>query len=315
MNVLKIEELHYDLNISPIDESEWDLEQWRKDYPMDYLKSIYILNMADHPLVQSEVFKAIWRVAQKHIPDVLFKYYSLTDDKKLNKKKLQTLADSKIFMSSINDFNDPYDSKCFFYDPEKLADIERLKPHNGKLIGDFTSFIKGTALTSNDVQSMPMWAHYSNNHAGFCVSYDMNENPQLKGCTFPVQYISERLDITSLVRKQAEQICATLDKNIAKGQKQTVIDDLTMIFVPQLLYNLKLDQWSYENEFRCSTASNAKGMPYIEAIPKEICIGKNCSESNKAQLIRIGRTLNIPVYQMGAEECSEKCELKAQRIL
>ena len=88
-----------------------------------------------------------------------------------------------------------------------------------------------------------------------------------------------------------------------------------MIFVPQLLYNLKLDQWSYENEFRCSTASNAKGMPYIEAIPKEICIGKNCSESNKAQLIRIGRTLNIPVYQTGTEECSEKCELKAQRIL
>ena len=103
----------------------------------------------------------------------------------------------------------------------------------------------------------------------------MNVNPQLKGCTFPVQYISERLDITSLVRKQAEQICNILNKNIAIGQKQTVIDDLTMILVSQLLYNLKLDQWSYENEFRCSTASNAKGMPYIDAIPKEIYIGKS----------------------------------------
>lgn len=254
---MKIEDLHYDLTVSPIDESKWDLDQWRKDCPMDYLKAIYILNLADHPLVQSEVFKAIWRVAQMHIPNVLYKYFSLSDDKKLNKKKFQTLADKKIFMSDIKGFNDPYDSKCFFYDPEKLADIERLKPHNGKIIDDFTAFIKGTALTSNGVQSMPMWAHYSNNHSGFCVSYDMNVNPQLKGCTFPVQYISERLDITSLVRKQAEQMSNTIDKNIAIGQKQTVIDDLTMILVPQLLFNLKLDQWSYENEFRCSTASNA----------------------------------------------------------
>lgn len=312
---MKIEDLHYDLTISPIDESKWDLEQWRKDYPMDYLKAIYILNTANNSIVQAEFFKAIWRVAQMHIPNVLYKYFSLSDDKKLNKKKFKTLADKKIFMSDIKDFNDPYDSKCFFYAPEKLADIERLKPHNGKFIDDFTTFIKGTALTSNGVQSMPMWAHYSNNHAGFCVSYDMNVNPLLKGCTFPVQYISERLDITSLVRKQAEQICNTLNKNIAIGRKQTVIDDLTMILVPQLLYNLKLDQWSYENEFRCSTASNAKGMPYIDAIPKEIYIGKSCSENNKKELSRIGLKLNIPVYQMAAEDCSEKCELKAERIL
>lgn len=311
---MKIEDLHYNLTISPIDESKWDLEQWRKDCPMDYLKSVYILNMADHPLVQSKVFKTIWRVAQMHIPNVLYKYFSLSDVKELNKKKLQTLADNKIYMSDIKEFNDPYDSKCFFYDPEKLSDIERLKSHNGKFIDDFTAFIKGTALTSNGVQSMPMWAHYGNNHAGFCVSYDMSANVQLKACTFPVQYISERLEVTSLVRKQAEQICAILDKNIAVGQKQTVIDDSTMILVPQLLYNLKLDQWSYENEFRCSTASNAKGMPYIDAIPKEIYIGKSCSENNKKELTCIGRKLNIPVYQMEVEECSAKCELKAQRI-
>ncbi len=312
---MKIEDLHYDLTVSPIDESKWDLEQWRKDCPMDYLKAIYILNMADNPVVQIEVFKAILRVSQMHIPDVLFKYYSLSADDEINKKKIKTLADKKIYMSAIKDFNDPYDSKCFFYNPEQLADIEQLKPHNGKLIDDFTTYIRGTALTDNGVQSMPMWAHYSNNHAGFCVSYDMNVNSQLKGCTFPVQYISERLDITSLVRKQAEQICNTVDKNIAIGQKQTVINDLTMILIPQLLFNLKLDQWSYENEFRCSAASNAKGMPYIYAIPKEIYIGKNCSENNKKELARIGKKLNIPVYQMETEECCENCELKAKRIL
>ena len=111
---MKIEDLHYDLIISPIDESKWDLEQWRKDYPMDYLKAIYILNTANNSIVQAEFFKAIWSVAQMHIPNVLYKYFSLSDDKKLNKKKFKTLADKKIFMSDIKDFNDPYDSKCFF---------------------------------------------------------------------------------------------------------------------------------------------------------------------------------------------------------
>lgn len=312
---MKIENMHYDLTITPIDENNWNWNQWHKDYPMDYLKAIYILNMTDNPIVQSEVFKTIWRVAQMHIPNVLYKYYSLSDDAELNEKKFQTLTDGKIFMSEIKDFNDPYDSKCFFYDSAKLADIECLKPHGGKIINDFTTYIRGTALTENGVQSMPMWAHYSNNHSGFCVSYDMNANTQLKGCTFPVQYIAERLDITSLVRKQSEEICNEIDNTISNGEKHTVIDDLTMILVPQLLYNLKLNQWSYEKEFRCSIASNAKGSPYIEAIPKKIYIGKNCSEGNKNQLICISQNFKIPAYQMIFDENGERCELTSKKIL
>lgn len=312
---MKIENMHYDLTITPIDENNWNWNQWHKNCPMDYLMAIYILNMTDNPIVQCEVFKTIWRVAQMHIPNVLYKYYSLSDDAELNEKKFQTLIDGKIFMSEIKDFNDPYDSKCFFYDSAKLADIERLKPHGGKIIDDFTTYIRGTALTENGVQSMPMWAHYSNNHSGFCVSYDMNANTQLKGCTFPVQYIAERLDITSLVRKQSEEICNEIDNTIANGEKHTVIDDLTMILVPQLLYNLKLNQWSYEKEFRCSIASNAKGSPYIEAIPKEIYIGKNCSEGNKNQLICISQNFKIPAYQMIFDENGEKCELTSKKIL
>ncbi len=312
---MKIENMHYDLTITPIDENNWNWNQWHKNCPMDYLMAIYILNMTDNPIVQREVFKTIWRVAQMHIPNVLYKYYSLSDDAELNEKKFQTLLDGKIFMSEIKDFNDPYDSKCFFYDSAKLADIERLKPHGGKIIDDFTTYIRGTALTENGVQSMPMWAHYSNNHSGFCVSYDMNANTQLKGCTFPVQYIAERLDITNLVRKQSEEICNEIDNTIANGEKHTVIDDLTMILVPQLLYNLKLNQWSYEKEFRCSIASNAKGSPYIEAIPKEIYIGKNCSEGNKNQLICISQNFKIPAYQMIFDENGEKCKLTSKKIL
>ena len=113
------------------------------------------------------------------------------------------MSNGEIDLSDIKDFNDPFDGKGFFYDATQLEDIERLKPHGGRLIDNFTAYIKATSLTSNGIQSMPMWAHYSNNHAGYCVSYVMIANLGLSSCTFPVQYTNDRLDVTSLMRTQA----------------------------------------------------------------------------------------------------------------
>ena len=311
---MKIEDLHYDLSSAVTDDGNWNIETWRKDFPMDYLKAIYILNMATNGIVQSEVFKAIYRITRLHIPNTLYKYYSLSNDDALNRKKFETLSKQQIYMSAIEDFNDPFDSKCFFYDPHQLSDITRLKRHGGKLIDDFSSYIRGTALTENGFQSLPMWAHYSNNHAGFCVAYNMEENIPLKGCTFPVQYVEERLDITSFMKKWATQLCEKIDHNVSTGIKQTLIDDLSIVYMPLLLCNLKLSQWSYEKEYRCTTASNAKGMPYIEAKPKAIYIGAKCSVQHSKELIKIAQSLKIPVYKMSVDETNPSCELISSLI-
>ena len=170
---MKIEDLYFDLPSEPVDEENWDLETWRKEHPMDYFKALHILEMADIGAAQAEIFKQIYQVIRLHVPDILYKYYSLSDNEALNMQKFQTLHDGKIYMSDIKDFNDPFDGKGFFYDATKLADIDRLTPHGGRMIDDFNRFIKGTCLSANGVQSMPMWAHYSSNHRGFCVSYDM----------------------------------------------------------------------------------------------------------------------------------------------
>ena len=128
---MKIEDLHFDLPTDPVDEENWDLETWRKEYPMDYFKALHILGMADIGDAQAEIFKKIYQVVRLHVPDVLYKYYSLSENETLNMKKFQTLNDGKIFMSDIKDFNDPFDGKGFFYDADQLADIDRLKPHGG----------------------------------------------------------------------------------------------------------------------------------------------------------------------------------------
>ena len=181
---MKIEDIKYEIPKEPIDEEDFDIEKWRKKYPMDYFKAIYLINNAED---RDEAFNEIYGITRFHIPDTLFKYYSLTDDDKLNLEKMKTLEQKQIFMSDVKHLNDPFDNKAYFYNSEALKKYERLKKCGGKLIDDFSSFNKVTSLTSNNVNSMPMWAHYANNHKGFCVSYDMKSNIRLSGNTFPVQ--------------------------------------------------------------------------------------------------------------------------------
>lgn len=317
---MKIEDINYTLPTVEIASDDFDREKWLQEHPIDYFKLLYVLfnttknAPTDMPrnFVMNVVFELLYPVTRLYIPDTLYKFYSLNDDNELNEKKFSTLQNKQIFMSDIKDFNDPFDGKAFFYDPKQLANIKRLQHINGRIIEDFTTFHKGTALTENDTSCMPMWAHYSNNHQGFCVAYDMKNpaNTALSGCTFPVQYTDERLDITSFMKNYANGVSSEIDKQMAQGIKTIVINDLSLIYVAQYLCNIKHSTWQYEKEFRCTNGANAKGMPYIDAVPKAIYIGMNCQEQNRNKLVTIARKLSIPVYQMRLDELSESYSLE-----
>ena len=313
---MNIEDINYTLPTAEIAEKDFNKEKWLQDHPVDYFKLIHVLfnttknAPTDVPrdFVMNVVFELLYPVTRLYIPDTLYKFYSLNDDQELNDKKLKTLQNKQIFMSNIKDFNDPFDGKAFFYDSKQLADIKRLEHVGGKIIDDFTSFNRGTALTENNTSCMPMWAHYSNNHQGFCVAYDMKNpaNTTLAGCTFPIQYTDERLDITSFMKKYFSKLSLEVDRQVSRGIKQIPINDLSLVYVAQFLCNIKHSTWSYEKEFRCTAGAQAKGMPYIDAVPKAIYIGLHCKEANRKKLVEISRSLLIPVYQMRFNELSER---------
>ena len=226
---MKIEDIEYKLPTEQISSEDFNKEEWLQKNPIDYFKYLYVLFNAtnnapkDMPrdIVMNVGFEMLFGVIRLYIPDTLYKFYSLCDDLQLNEKKFSTLQRKQIFMSDIKDFNDPFDGKAFFYNPEKLTDIKWLKKCNGIPIDDFTSFVKGTALTKNDECSMPMWAHYSNNHQGFCVSYDMTnpDNLVLSANTFPIQYTHQRLDITSFMKQYTSMLSDEFAKHISQGKK------------------------------------------------------------------------------------------------
>lgn len=307
---MKIEELQFSLPTEPIDEDNWDLEQWRKDSPMDYLKALYILFNYNN---KDEIFQTIYKITRLYIPDVLYKYMSLSDDESLNSQKFETLAQKKIYLSDIKDFNDPFDGKAYYYNPDLLKKYEWLAPYGGRFIDDFTHFQKATSLSSNGINSMPMWAHYAGNHRGFCVSYKMEDNLSLNSSTFPVQYTDQRLDVTELMSQHAAK--ADVRKFVSPEDVHSfVLEDLSIVYMACWLCNIKHSSWSYEREFRCTMGATAKGMPYVEAKPKEIYVGMNCSPDHTSRLVEIAKAQQIPIFKMVFDECSSTYDLIARKI-
>ena len=306
---MRIEDIKIELNTKKIDENNWEINKWRKEYPVDYFKMAAMLFNPDEAILRDEVFKALYKIIRLYIPDTVYKYYSLDVSEKRDEENLDTLYKGKVYMSEIKGFNDPFDGRAFFYNPKELENIERLKHCGGRLIDDFSEFVRVSCFTGNGVQSMPMWAHYANNHKGFCVAYDVKDSMDLKSCLFPVQYTNQRLDISSEMVKQAQKLVKSIDKTHQKGDLVTMLEDKTLIYLPQLLYNLKHTSWSNEKEYRCIIASNAKGMPFIDAKPKAIYIGRDCSDKRAHCLFDIADEHEAKIYKMGFNDYLDNYEL------
>lgn len=321
---VKIEDLNYTLPTDEIDPYNFNKGEWLKNHPIDYFQLLYLLfripkeasqvNNIPLDMATDITFQELYALTRLYIPDTLYKYVSFNDNLELNKKKILTLQNKKLFMAGVESFNDPFDCKAFFYDPRQLAHIERLKHIDGEIIKDFSAYPKGIALTENNTNCMPMWAHYANNHKGFCISYNMRDprNTSFRGCTFPIQYTDERLDITSFMKEYAETILGKLDDFLLQGGKRFVVSDLSIFYVPILLFNVKHLSWAYEKEFRCSIVHKQNDTPYIDAEPNAIFIGLNCDQKYKSELINIAKQLSIPVYQMRFDKLSEQYALKAE---
>lgn len=291
----------------------FDIVKWREETPVDYIKAMELIVSASN---KEDVFRWIYEITRLYIPDVLFKYGSLTGDPEKDKIRFDTLRQEKVYLSTIDGFNDPFDSKAYFYRSEELMKYERLQHCGGRIIDDFARFFRVACFTANGINSMPMWAHYASNHTGYCVSYDMNheENLRLRACMMPVQYTAQRVDVTNLMDYQMGKILAGIEEGIKKQTKEIWYDDLSLIFLSVFFVNLKHRSWNYEKEFRCSMGANAPWSEYCKAKPQTIYIGAKCAEKNREQLIDIGKKLSIPVYQMTYDDYSADYSLLAEKV-
>lgn len=294
-------------------EQLFKMENWQDFIMIDYIKGLKHAFSCDNEEDYKQTIKEIYNASRICIPNTLYKYNSLTGDENMNNLKLKTLADNLVYLSEISEFNDPFDNKVYYFDIKRLEEFNNWKPKEDNVIFNLSSKLRICCFTENGVNSMPMWAHYANNHSGYCVEYNMMENSKMRPFIFPVQYTDKRVEITSIFLKHFSKINEMIEKKVDEKVILEYISTFSYKLVDVICYfvNIKHYSWEYEKEFRCSIENKNK---YITANPTAIYIGKNCKEMYKNKLIEIAINKRIPIYQMCFDNNNESFELKTIKL-
>lgn len=280
----------------------------RVPFPKKKMKKAHklIKTTGDVTMVYKVIDKDILPALRKHLPKKIYKYYPLkngdTDQEgKDSELRINSLKNQTIWASLCSGFNDPYEGKYIFFSEKDLSAIGF--PKDTKKIGDsileaLRKCISIICFTLNP-NDLPMWAHYANEHQGFCVEYEITDTSHF----YPVCYTHERVSAPSLF---VELFHALTTENAPLAEKELVMKHCLF------LYSFKYEDWSSEHEVRAiflngTIDKNGKLYSYDEIgiIPTKLFIGVCCSEKHKKELIDIANKLNIP-YELCTVRDEEK---------
>lgn len=145
------------------------------------------------------------------------------------------------------------------------------------------------ACFSESITSSTMWAHYSDYHKGFALSYDMKSLILSKPyglMILPVIYSDVRYDATNLLGWGTAQML---------GLPMNRIDQLDKI--KSALY--KSSDWAYEKEWRLINSVNQnQPHPSFKYAPTGIYYGSRISEINKKILHNMAIEKGLKEYEM-----------------
>lgn len=251
-------------------------------------------------------------------PASLYKYYRDNNDLHLN-----NIKNNKMWYSSPCKFNDVFDCDIFF-DKEKIFDnLWRLisaekyvlygSPKERELRAEINEIIEskvkelavlkdrtGVSCFSELKDSLLMWAHYADNHRGFCVEYNLlNINKKLMFTPVPVIYTDE---------------IACFDfadfEILKKGGSIKLIDKIV---------SFKSPEWSYEKEWRiirdkgaCGDKwdDNKKGALLDMIKPSSIILGCNAKLDFEQKVREYCQNSRINLYKMEKDERQYKLNQK-----
>ena len=262
-----------------------------------------------------------WESAE--IPKILYKYRDWKND---HHKKI--ILNQEIFIPSPRSFNDPFDCKIpiafhlrknddelaidfikqyvrrvnnysneeFEIEVERIRnealykDSEHVEKLNKQSIEELHSMLGVYSMTAvND--NIPMWAHYSNNHQGFCIGFDSLELLSFLECAFgEIKY-----------RDEYPTILPT--KEIIQRQLQQILT--------------KASYWDYEIEYRLfkdNSANTTIKLP-VKTI-KEIILGyKMSSYQIKEIFILVEAEMpHVRIFQTVQKKRSFEFEIKEIKI-
>ncbi|NOZ47165.1 MAG: DUF2971 domain-containing protein [Chlorobi bacterium] len=262
--------------------------------------------------------------SSKNSSDGLIAYKYRVWDKTNDSHEFQRriITHNELYLSSPNQFNDPFDSSLpFQYRKKDLKPKKIYKkmyqmslnewpymPHyerdriikerigSGAFIGSKYSkeihedFIKkinkeiGIYSLSENKSNILMWSHYADSHKGYCVGLDYNILLKKIGSISPVIY-SDKFPQLSLFPKDS-------------------IADFMQLFIT------KSKDWAYEKEVRIIMRYKARHTIKIpDECIKEIIFGYKMEKDDKNEIIDLIKTKSTPIAIYEATANSEKFKL------
>lgn len=228
---------------------------------------------------------------RNNLPQRLFKYYSLGDDELSNNRKISTFQNKEIWASVYSEFNDPFECQYMYMkaDDFEEAGFPPLAKSLWEIVMDELRQRITTICFTQNPNDMPMWAHYANEHKGFCVEYQVTGTSHL----YPVMYTEKRLKAQVLF---VDLIYVLFNPDVPSLEKTNALKHV------MLLSAFKDKSWESENEIRAIFMSSKSQMSEkgrsitfdgVGVLPCKIYIGAMCSETNREKLISIAQNNGI----------------------
>ncbi len=244
-----------------------------------------------------------------YIPNLLYKYYNLSDDEELNEKRLSTLEQGKIYLSLINQFNDPFEGKAFTFLDDETVHEEICRFKCEEFIEYYNKHTRICCFANPDEknQNMPMWAHYANSHKGFCVEYKLDEYQ--KSSIYPVLYNPARIVGNYFIGMLKMNTLKIFNSKLKlENYKISQYDFLVLLSL-----TCKHCSWRHEKEYRA--LSLGLDSCYFSAVPNKIFIGMNCSKKHENRLVQIAKKFpQCEIYKMKETVTDEGYSLTEVKI-
>jgi hypothetical protein len=234
---------------------------------------------------------------------------SVAIDSALNNIKLEALENNNLWLSSFDALNDPFEFRTLYLNKRKVLYLEFAE----KIFDYVRNLMRVTCFLGNQpLAQMSMWAHYANNHKGFCVEYEVNNSYLL----YPVRYEKERSRIHSIPNNIVYSLQKAIEQNRELSPEE--FHNFLWLFFSGVV---KSDNWLYENEYRIlDIADNQKEPGELKPLQelglraRHIFIGKSCCEEHRNELIRIAQKLDCQLSDVYLDEDSPEFLLKHRPV-
>ena len=251
-------------------------------------------------LIEKEEYRKATAYKISCIPDTLYKYCWLdvetSDEAKANNElRLSTLANGQVYLSTTEQFNDPFEGKAFVFDDSDVAQGGFAAKEYQEFVNHINSHSRICCFSNADEkqQNMPMWAYYANNHRGFCVEYHLQ--PEHKQYIFPVSYDKSRVKGNAFIGN----LILGISQMVKEGKDSSQMPGTLSVY-NQLAYlslTCKHSSWKHEKEYRALVPA-ANGI-YWNIVPHKIYVGMNCSSEHERRLVAIAKHFDgCKVYKM-----------------